>query len=74
MTVPLGVLHRLYLMQLATMQPGDVPMPGYLIQTNDGINILVDTGCAQENIGMHEEFGGVVVEMADHRKQSCAES
>src|SRR5436190_21583726 len=74
MTVPLGVPHRLYLMQLATLQPGDIPMPGYLIQTNDGINILIDTGCAKKNIGPHEEFGGVVVEMAeqDHILQQLA--
>jgi len=74
MTVPLGVPQRLYLMQLATMQPGDVPMPGYLIQTSDGINILVDTGCAKENAGVHEEFGGIIVEIAeqDHIVQQLA--
>lgn len=26
------------------MQPGDVPVPGYLIQTDDGTNVLIDTG------------------------------
>lgn len=35
---------RLYLLYLGTMQPGDIPVPGYLIQTDDGTNILVDTG------------------------------
>lgn len=35
---------RLYLLHLGTMQPGDIPVPGYLIQTDDGTNILVDTG------------------------------
>lgn len=35
---------RLHLLHLGTMQPGDVPVPGYLIQTDDGANILVDTG------------------------------
>jgi N-acyl homoserine lactone hydrolase len=64
-TVPTGSLRRLYLMQLATMQPGDIPVPGYLIQTNDGINVLIDTGCAKENIGPHAEFGGLTVEMAE---------
>lgn len=35
---------RLYLLKLGTMQPGDVPVAGYVIQMGDGINVLVDTG------------------------------
>ena len=35
---------RLYILYLGTMQPGNIPVPGYLIQTDDGVNILVDTG------------------------------
>jgi N-acyl homoserine lactone hydrolase len=35
---------KLYLMQLALFQPIAAPVPGYVIQTDDGINILVDTG------------------------------
>ena len=35
---------RLYMLYLGTMQPGDIPVPGYLIQTDEGINILVDSG------------------------------
>jgi len=66
MTISADSPQRLYLMQLATMQPGDIPIPGYLIQTNDGINILIDTGCAREHIGPpHPEFGGVTVEMPE---------
>ena len=42
--------QRLYLLQLATMGPG-VPVPGYLIQTGDGINVLVDTGYPKSMIG-----------------------
>jgi len=74
MTVSTGSPRRLYLMRLATLQPGDIPMPGYLIQTNDGLNILVDTGCARENVGSHAEFGGITVEMAeqDHILQQLA--
>lgn len=34
---------RLYLLQLALGEEG-TPVPGYLIQTSDGTNILVDTG------------------------------
>src|SRR5436190_23209394 len=65
MTVTTGLPLRLYLMQLATMQPGDIPIPSYLIQTADGTNILIDTGCARENIGLLAEFGGLTVEMAE---------
>src|SRR6516164_6466780 len=35
---------KLYLLQLGLLQPLRVPVPGYLIQTDDGINILVDSG------------------------------
>lgn len=28
---------RLYLLYLGTMQPGDIPVPGYLIQTHEGM-------------------------------------
>lgn len=34
---------RLYLLQLALCDDG-TPIPGYLIQTSDGTNILIDTG------------------------------
>ncbi len=27
---------RLYMLYLGTMQPGDIPVPGYLIQTDEG--------------------------------------
>lgn len=35
---------KLYLMQLARGRETGSPVPGYLIQTDDGTNILVDTG------------------------------
>ncbi len=35
---------KLYLLHLASLQPVGVPIPGYLIQTDDGLNILVDSG------------------------------
>lgn len=35
---------KLYLFQLATLQPDDVPVPAYLVQTDDGQNILIDSG------------------------------
>ena len=36
---------RLYLLQLGLLPSfGDVAIPGYLIQTDDGVNVLIDTG------------------------------
>lgn len=35
---------RLYLMEFARLGNTILPVPGYLIQTDDGTNILVDTG------------------------------
>jgi hypothetical protein len=34
---------KLFLLQLGLLQPLGVPVPGYLIQTDDGTNVLVDT-------------------------------
>ncbi len=43
---------RLYLMVLAiTGEQGD-PVPSYLIQTDDGTNVLIDTGFSPEMIAM----------------------
>lgn len=35
---------RLYLMQVASLPPYNVPVPCYLIQTEDGKNIVIDSG------------------------------
>ena len=35
---------RLYLFQLALHPASGIPAPGYLIQTDDGHNVLIDTG------------------------------
>jgi len=37
-------IMRLYLFQLGSLQPLGIPVPGYLIQTDEGQNALVDTG------------------------------
>jgi N-acyl homoserine lactone hydrolase len=44
---------KLYLMQLATL--GDAPAPGYLVQTDDGTNVLIDTGVPKSQIGAYRE-------------------
>lgn len=50
MTTPLSSPQRLYLMQVASVSPVNIPMVipivCYLIQTGDGVNILVDSGLA----------------------------
>lgn len=36
---------RLYVLQLGVFTHNNTPIPGFLIQTDDGRNVLVDTGC-----------------------------
>ncbi len=45
--------QRLYLMQVATMTIGPLtlPVPCYLIQTEDGTNILIDSGLPRDMPG-----------------------
>lgn len=44
MTTNIASPKRLYLMQVATLPPLNVPVVCYLIQTGDGKNILIDSG------------------------------
>ena len=48
---------RLYLMVLATTGEQGDPVPGYLIQTDDGVNVLIDTGFSPEMIAMAQQGG-----------------
>jgi N-acyl homoserine lactone hydrolase len=54
---------RLYLLYLGTMQPGNVPVPGYLVQTADGINILVDTGWPRSFVENPQNPPGLSIEV-----------
>jgi N-acyl homoserine lactone hydrolase len=45
---------RLYLMQLAQIPGLGVPVPGYLVQTDDGQNVLIDTGVPRQVVGTPE--------------------
>ena len=54
---------RLHLLHLGLMQPGDVPVPGYLIQTMHGINILIDTGWPRSFVGNPRNPPGLSVEI-----------
>ncbi len=48
---------RLYLLPYGSNAQTGTPYPGYLIQTDDGKNILVDTGFPQEMTGVHAKTG-----------------
>ncbi len=54
---------RLYLLELAHYEANGVPVQGYLIQTSDGMNILIDTGWPQEMIGAYTRLGSLGVHM-----------
>ena len=46
---------RLYLLHYGTHSTTGTPYPGYLIQTDDGTNILVDTGFPRETVGAYRQ-------------------
>jgi N-acyl homoserine lactone hydrolase len=54
---------RLCLLDLGRMQPGSIPVPAYLVQTADGINILVDTGWPRSFVTDPDHPPGLSVEM-----------
>ncbi len=57
---------KLYLMLLALLQPHSIPVLGYLIQTDDGRNVLVDSGFPHSFIEHPPDpmvLGGLQVEM-----------
>lgn len=54
---------RLYLLNLATMQPGNIPVPGYLIQADDGTTILIDTGWPRSFVDDPQNPPGLTIEM-----------
>ncbi|MBA2737161.1 MAG: N-acyl homoserine lactonase family protein [Pyrinomonadaceae bacterium] len=57
---------KLYLMQLATLQPGNIPVPAYLVQTDDGANILIDSGFPLDFVANAPELeGGLRIEMSE---------
>jgi N-acyl homoserine lactone hydrolase len=67
-----GSNMRLYLLQLALTGDQGQPVPGYLIQTDDGTNVVIDTGYAPEFVAMARQPGFVgmaihdVVPATDH--------
>jgi N-acyl homoserine lactone hydrolase len=48
-------MMRLYLLQYGVHSVSGNPYPGYLIQTDDGTNVLVDTGFPREMVGAYRQ-------------------
>ncbi len=46
---------RLYLLVYGRNEASGAPAPGYLIQTDDGKNVLVDTGYSRDTIGAYKQ-------------------
>jgi N-acyl homoserine lactone hydrolase len=60
---------RLYLLQFGSNAGSGTPYPGYLIQTDDGANILVDSGFPPDVTGAYTQPGheqGPKVDEADY--------
>src|SRR5215472_10011637 len=57
---------RLYLMQLADFPGmGGAPVPGYLVQTDDGQNVVIDTGVPRQLIGAYGKTPDVHIRMEE---------
>lgn len=54
---------RLYVLQMGLSPASGSPIPAYLIQTDDGTNVLVDTGFPRDMIG--QEGGSFAMEEED---------
>lgn len=55
---------RLYFLSFGTMQPGDIPVAGYLVQTDNGTNVLVDTGWPRAYVENPQHPPGLTLEIA----------
>lgn len=57
---------KLYLMQIATLQPGDIPVAAYIVRTGDGKNILIDSGFPESFVQNPVELNGeLTIEMSE---------
>src|SRR5690349_18835060 len=53
---------RLYVLQLGLLPEfGDIALPGYLLQTDDGANVLIDTGYPRSIRGRQEQAADELV-------------
>jgi len=56
---------KLFLFKLGIILPFGVPVPGYLIQTDSGLNVLVDTGLPYSFINNPRNPEGIQFEMKE---------
>ncbi|GHO70413.1 N-acyl homoserine lactonase [Ktedonobacter sp. SOSP1-52] len=56
---------KLYCMKLGWIVPFHLPITGYLVQTDDGLNILVDTGISRHFIETHSFHGQPFARMGE---------
>jgi N-acyl homoserine lactone hydrolase len=57
---------KLYLMQLADFPSmGGAPVPGYLVQTDDGQNVLIDTGVPRQVVGTYGRSPEATIRMEE---------
>lgn len=49
---------RLFVLQMAINEQSGSPVPAYLIQTDDGSNVLIDTGFPRAMVGAYARPGG----------------
>lgn len=54
---------RLYFLSFGSMQPGNIPVVGYLVQTDDGRNILIDTGWPRSYVEKPQHPLGLTLEI-----------
>lgn len=54
---------RLYILDLGRMQPGNIPVPAYLIRTPEGRNILVDSGWPRSFVDAPRNPPGLSIEI-----------
>ena len=54
---------RLFLLNLGTMQPGDVPVAGYLVRMDNGTDVLIDTGFPRSFVSDPQNPPGMTVKI-----------
>ena len=56
---------KLYLMQVAVIRQLGAPVPAYLVQADDGTNVLIDTGVPRALIGAYRSSEDAFAKMDD---------
>lgn len=56
---------RLYVMQMGLSLQSGSPNPAYLVQTDEGLNVLIDSGFPRRMIGAYKQPGGPTTAVDD---------